>query len=70
VGKHLAFDVPNIREYFVDLDFVLSTIADGPTKSFAFRRLKFLASKYEMYTLLNENQEVADMKVGLHSLIS
>ncbi|KAG6874800.1 hypothetical protein C0992_006484 [Termitomyces sp. T32_za158] len=60
--KKPAFDVPDIREYFVDLDYVLGVIADGPTKSFAFRRLKYLASKFEMYALLNESQETADMK--------
>ncbi|RDB14545.1 AMP deaminase [Hypsizygus marmoreus] len=61
-----VFDVPSIREYFIDLDYVLNVIADGPTKSFAFRRLKYLASKFEMYTLLNEFQELADMKSVPH----
>ncbi|KAF8229664.1 AMP deaminase [Tricholoma matsutake] len=60
--KKPAFDVPSIREYFVDLDYVLSIISDGPTKSFAFRRLKYLASKFDMYALLHEFQELADMK--------
>lgn len=57
------FEVPTIREYFVDLDYVLGVISDGPAKSFAFRRLKYLNSKFTMYTLLNEYQELADMKV-------
>ncbi|KAF9054848.1 AMP deaminase [Panaeolus papilionaceus] len=57
-----AFDIPDIREYFVDLEYVLSVISDGPTKSFAYRRLKYLSSKFTMYTLLNEFQELADMK--------
>ena len=61
--KMPAFDIPSIREYFVDLDYVLSIISDGPTKSFAFRRLKYLSSKFDMYALLNEFQELADMKV-------
>lgn len=47
----------------MDLDWVLGVIADGPTKTFAFRRLKYLASKWNMYSLLNENQELVDMKV-------
>ena len=42
---------------------MLGVIADGPTKSFAFRRLKYLDSKFTMYALLNESQEMADMKV-------
>lgn len=59
-----AFDIPDIREYFMDLDFILGVISDGPTKTFAFRRLKYLQSKFTMYSLLNENQELADMKVS------
>ncbi|KAJ3566856.1 hypothetical protein NP233_g6737 [Leucocoprinus birnbaumii] len=57
-----AFDIPDIREYFMDLDYILGVISDGPTKTFAFRRLKYLQSKFTMYSLLNENQELADMK--------
>lgn len=63
-AKEPLFSVPDIREYFIDLDYVLKVISDGPTKSFAFRRLKYLSSKFTMYTLLNESQELAEMKVG------
>ena len=62
--KTPAFDIPDIREYFLDLEYVLGVISNGPTKSFAYRRLKYLASKFDMYSLLNEFQELADMKVG------
>lgn len=48
----------------MDLDFVLGVIADGPTKSFAFKRLQYLSSKFTMYMLLNEPAEVIEMKVG------
>jgi len=47
----------------MDLDFVLGVISDGPAKSFAFRRLQYLRSKFTMYTLLNEFQEMTEMKV-------
>ncbi|KAF8555256.1 AMP deaminase [Imleria badia] len=60
------FDIPSIREYFIDLDHVLEVISDGPAKSIAYRRLKYLASKYEMYSLLNESQELAAMKSVPH----
>ncbi|GJJ15752.1 hypothetical protein Clacol_010030 [Clathrus columnatus] len=60
------FEIPTIKEYFMDLDYVLGVIADGPTKSFAFRRLKYLVSKFTMYTLLNEFQEMTDMKSVPH----
>lgn len=51
------FEVPTIREYFRDLDQILGVISDGPTKSVAFRRLRYLESKFQMHTLLNEFQE-------------
>lgn len=60
------FDVPTIKDFFVDLDKVLSIVTDGPTKSFAFRRLKYLSSKWQMYSLLNEYQELSDMKSVPH----
>ena len=62
LDKTPLFDIPNIREYFLDLEKVLAVICDGPTKSFAFRRLNYLASKFTMYSSLNEQQELAEMK--------
>lgn len=64
-SKTPVFQVPSPKEYFMDLDWILGVVADGPTKTFAFRRLKYLTSKWNMYSLLNENQELADMKVRL-----
>ncbi|CAE6421584.1 unnamed protein product [Rhizoctonia solani] len=61
-NRQPLFDIPTIKDFFVDLDTVLNIVTDGPTKSFAFRRLKYLSSKWQMYTLLNEYQELADMK--------
>ncbi|KZV85080.1 AMP deaminase [Exidia glandulosa HHB12029] len=56
------FDIPTLREYYMDLDYVLNVISDGPTKSFCFRQLKYLTSKWTMYSLLNEHEEMAAMK--------
>ncbi|KAJ3397099.1 AMP deaminase [Lobulomyces angularis] len=56
------YNVPTLKEYFTDLEFVLNIISDGPTKSFAYRRLRYLESKFHMYILLNEYQEMADSK--------
>lgn len=57
------FDVPTIKEYFLDLEYILGVISDGPAKSFAWRRLNYLESKWEVYSHLNEYQELAEMKV-------
>ncbi|ORZ04396.1 hypothetical protein BCR41DRAFT_414194 [Lobosporangium transversale] len=61
-AKRPIVNVPKPKEYFQDLDFVFSVISDGPIKSFAYRRLKYLENKWSMYTLLNEYQELADSK--------
>jgi len=62
--------VPTLKEYFQDLDDVLSVISDGPAKSFAYRRLRYLESKWNLYVLLNEYKELAEMKVRHISLAS
>jgi AMP deaminase len=62
--KKPLYEIPTIREYFVDLEYVLGVISDGPSKSLAFRRLQYLNSKFEMHHLLNEFKEMADMKVS------
>lgn len=59
-------NVPTIKEYYMDLDQILSISSDGPSKSFAFRRLQYLEGKYNLYVLLNEYQETADTKKVPH----
>ncbi|KAF3941160.1 hypothetical protein ABW19_dt0204799 [Dactylella cylindrospora] len=54
--------IPTIREYYMDLEEVLNISSDGPSKSFAFRRLSYLEGKWNLYSLLNEYQEMADSK--------
>lgn len=61
-----AVNVPTIKEYYMDLDQILSISSDGPAKSFAFRRLQYLEGKYNLYVLLNEYQETADTKKVPH----
>ncbi|KAJ3345044.1 AMP deaminase [Entophlyctis luteolus] len=60
--KNGIYEFPSVKEYFTDQDFILNCISDGPMKSFAFRRLRYLESKFQMYVLLNEYQEMADSK--------
>jgi AMP deaminase len=66
VQDQSLFPVPNIKEYFLDNDLILSFISDGPTKSFAFRRLRFLESQFTLYAMLNEYKEMAAQKAVPH----
>ncbi len=58
--------IPDIREYYMDLDAILMVSSDGPSKSFAYRRLQYLEGKFNLYVLLNEYQEIADTKAVPH----
>lgn len=58
--------IPSIKDYYMDLDAIIDISCDGPTKSFAFRRLQYLEGKWNLYSLLNEYQEVADSKRVSH----
>jgi AMP deaminase len=55
-------NVPTLRDFYMDLERILDVSSDGPSKSFAFRRLQYLEGKFNLYILLNEYQEMADTK--------
>ncbi|KAJ6150762.1 hypothetical protein N7470_007356 [Penicillium chermesinum] len=59
-------EIPSLRDFYMDLDAVVDVSTDGPAKSFAFRRLSYLEGKFQLYTLLNEYQEIADSKKVPH----
>ncbi|KAI8978608.1 hypothetical protein BDB01DRAFT_746401 [Pilobolus umbonatus] len=60
------FSIPTSKEFYEDLEYVQNAISDGPAKSFAFRRLRYLDSKWQMYILLHEFEELASSKVVPH----
>ncbi|KAH0498673.1 hypothetical protein TgHK011_005914 [Trichoderma gracile] len=65
-SKSPAIRVPTIREFYMDLEEIIRVSSDGPSKSFAFRRLQYLEGKFNLYALLNEYQETADSKKVPH----
>ncbi|THC91065.1 hypothetical protein EYZ11_009472 [Aspergillus tanneri] len=58
--------IPSLRDFYMDLDAIIDVSTDGPAKSFAFKRLSYLEGKFQLYTLLNEYQEIADSKKVPH----
>lgn len=58
--------VPSSDEYFQDLDFLHTFTVDGPAKTFAWRRLKYLEGKWNLYKLLNEYRELDAIKKVPH----
>lgn len=57
---------PGIHEYVRDMKILCYMIADGPLKSFCFKRLSYLFSKYQLHVLLNEVQELTAQKDVAH----
>ena len=64
----IPMDYPFIdRHQFIDDYTFLSTmITDGPLKSFCYRRLQYLKTKYELHYLLNEVKEWTAIKSTPH----
>jgi AMP deaminase len=62
----LVVNVPTLRDFYMDLETIHDISSDGPAKSFAYRRLQYLEGRYNLYTLLNEYEEVAETKKVPH----
>ncbi|KAJ9093345.1 AMP deaminase [Naganishia cerealis] len=59
-------DPPTLRDYYLDLDKINRISSDGPSKSFAFKRLEYLETKWNLYYLLNEFEENKKSKRNPH----
>ncbi|QPG75146.1 AMP deaminase [Brettanomyces nanus] len=58
--------IPTIKDYYLDMERLINIASDGPTKSFAFRRLEFLEAKWNLYYLLNDHEETSESKRNPH----
>uniref|UniRef100_A0A915BZG5 AMP deaminase n=1 Tax=Parascaris univalens TaxID=6257 RepID=A0A915BZG5_PARUN len=54
------------EKYLRDTDRLTDMVANGPLKSFCFRRLSFLQNKFQLHTLLNELREQHEQKSVPH----
>ncbi|XP_063959715.1 AMP deaminase 2-like isoform X4 [Lytechinus pictus] len=57
---------PDRSTFLVDSYKMLALIANGPIKSFSYRRLSYLSSKFHLHNLLNEMKELAAQKSVPH----
>ncbi|KAM9759050.1 AMP deaminase 2 isoform 2-T2 [Menidia menidia] len=61
-SAELDLPYPDLKEYIEDMNVMMSLIINGPVKSFCYRRLQYLSSKFQMHILLNEMKELAAQK--------
>ncbi|XP_017063720.1 AMP deaminase 2 isoform X1 [Drosophila eugracilis] len=65
-SSEIKFEYPDMSQFVNDMQVMCNMIADGPLKSFCYRRLCYLSSKYQMHVLLNELRELAAQKAVPH----
>lgn len=66
--QHQPKDLPALDydTFIDDMNFLIALIAQGPTKTYTHRRLKFLMSKFNVHEMLNEMEEMKELKVNPH----
>ncbi|XP_018333886.1 AMP deaminase 2 isoform X2 [Agrilus planipennis] len=64
--KSIDYQFPDLATFVSDMNCLCNMIADGPLKSFCYRRLSYLSSKYSLHVLLNELRELASQKAVPH----
>ncbi|XP_050082793.1 AMP deaminase 2 isoform X2 [Anopheles aquasalis] len=65
-AEPLPYQYPRLPDFVQDMQMMCSMIADGPLKSFCYRRLSYLYSKFQLHVLLNELRELASQKAVPH----
>ncbi|CAH1163717.1 unnamed protein product [Phaedon cochleariae] len=65
-GKPCPYEYPDVVMFTTDFYNMCNMIADGPLKSFCYRRLSYLSSKFQLHVLLNELRELASQKAVPH----
>uniref|UniRef100_A0A1L8DXU6 AMP deaminase n=1 Tax=Nyssomyia neivai TaxID=330878 RepID=A0A1L8DXU6_9DIPT len=64
--QNLDYPYPKLQQFIQDMQTMCAMIADGPLKSFCYRRLSYLYSKFQLHVLLNELRELASQKAVPH----
>ncbi|CAH0728660.1 unnamed protein product, partial [Brenthis ino] len=64
--ERVPYQYINLAQYIQDKNTMCNMIADGPLKSFCYRRLSYLSSKFQLHVLLNELRELASQKAVPH----
>jgi AMP deaminase len=65
-GQPLPFNYPSLQKYTDDVFRMCDMISNGPLRSFCYRRLTYLSSKFQLHVLLNEMQELTAQKTVPH----
>lgn len=65
-GKPLDLPCPSLEVFVKDMHTMCQMIANGPIKTFCYKRLTYLSSKFQLHTMLNEIREMTEQKSVTH----
>lgn len=65
-SNYSNFVYPDLKMFIDDYHLIVNFISNGPLKTFCFRRLQYLKSKFELHTMLNEFKEISQQKAISH----
>ncbi|XP_054837636.1 AMP deaminase 1 isoform X1 [Eublepharis macularius] len=65
-GEPKDLPYPDLEVFIDDMNFLLALIAQGPVKTYTHRRLKFLSSRFHVHEMLNEMEELKELKNNPH----
>lgn len=59
--------IPSLHEFCSDIEYIWQQVViDGPAKSLAFCRLRYLQAQFSLHLLLNEKREMSEQKAVPH----
>lgn len=58
--------IPTVEQYYADFEAICQLCSDGPTKTWAFRRLRLLSAHFQMHLLQHEQSERTEQKKVQH----
>lgn len=58
--------MPSLRDYYRDANFISGVINQGPSRTLAFRRLRYLEAQFSLHKLLKEHEEFEEQRVAPH----
>lgn len=61
-----ADPIPTVQQYYEDFEAICQLCSDGPTKTWAFRRLRLLSAHFQMHILQNEQAERQEQRKAPH----
>jgi AMP deaminase len=65
-SEYQKVPIPTVAQYYDDFEAICQLCSDGPTKTWAFRRLRLLSTNFQLHILQNEQAEKSEQRKAMH----